>query len=71
MHMKKNVGTLDKSIRLAGAAIAAALYFTDIVSGTPGLIVLAAGVVLALTSIVGFCPLYTVLGLNTCPARKP
>lgn len=70
MHMKKNVGNMDKAIRIAAAVIAAALYFTETVSGLPGIILLAAGVIPALTSVVGFCPMYTVLGINTCPARK-
>lgn len=68
--MKKNVGNMDKAIRIAAAVIAAVLYFTETVSGLPGIILLAAGVILALTSVVGFCPMYTVLGINTCPARK-
>lgn len=70
MHMKKNVGNMDKAIRIAAAVIAAALYFTETVGGLPGIILLAAAVILALTSVVGFCPMYTVLGINTCPARK-
>ena len=68
--MKKNVGNIDKAIRIAVAVIAAALYLTETVDGLPGIIMLAAGVILALTSVVGFCPMYTVLGINTCPARK-
>jgi hypothetical protein len=68
--MKKNVGNMDKAIRIAVAVIAAVLYLTETVGGLPGIIMLAAGVILALTSVVGFCPMYTVLGINTCPARK-
>ena len=69
--MKKNVGNTDKIIRLLVAATIAVLYFTQVITGTLGLVLLAAGAVLALTSLVSFCPLYTALGLNTCPAKKP
>jgi hypothetical protein len=69
--MKKNVGNTDKIIRLLVAATITVLYFTQVISGTLGLVLLAAGAVLALTSLVSFCPLYAALGLNTCPVKRP
>jgi len=52
------------------AAIFAALYFTNTVTGTFGIVLLALAGVFILTSLVSFCPLYTLIGLNTCPAKK-
>jgi hypothetical protein len=69
--MKKNVGNTDKIIRLLVAATITVLYFTQVISGTLGLVLLAAGAVLALTSLVSFCPMYAALGLNTCPVKRP
>lgn len=63
--MKKNVGTIDKVIRLIAAAIIAVLYFTHVINGTLGIVLLVIAGVLVLTSFVGLCPLYMVLGINT------
>ena len=68
--MKKNMGGADRVIRLILAAIFAALYFTGTVTGTVGIVLLALGGVFVLTSLVSFCPLYTIVGLNTCPVKK-
>jgi hypothetical protein len=70
MNMKKNVGNIDKVIRVLLAVVFAALYFTGTVSGTPGLVLLVLGVVFVLTSVIGFCPIYAIVGLNTCPTKS-
>jgi hypothetical protein len=67
--MKKNMGTVDKVIRLLLAVVFAVLYFTGTVAGTPGLVLLVLGGVFAATSLVSFCPLYTILGINTCTKK--
>lgn len=68
--MKKNMGSIDRIIRLLLAAIFAYLYFAGIVTGTLGLILVILGGVFVLTSLVSFCPLYTLFGLNTCSVKK-
>jgi hypothetical protein len=68
--MKTNVGNLDRIIRIVLAAILAGLYFGGIVQGTLGIILVVLAVVFTLTAAIGFCPLYTLVGLNTCPAKK-
>lgn len=65
--MKKNVGNTDKLIRLLAAAVFVILFATNVVSGTLGIILLVLAGVFALTSLVGFCPIYAAVGLNTCP----
>jgi drug/metabolite transporter superfamily protein YnfA len=68
--MKKNMGTADRIIRLLAAAVFAILYFTNTVTGTLGVVLLALGGVFVLTSIISFCPLYSLVGVNTCPVKK-
>lgn len=68
--MKQNVGATDKIIRILLAIVFAALYFTNVVTGTLGIVLLVVAVVFAATALVGFCPLYSLFGLNTCPANK-
>ena len=63
--MKRNVGTIDKVIWLIAAAIIVVLYFTHVINGTLGIVLLVIAGVLVLTSFVGLCPLYMVLGINT------
>ncbi len=61
------MGNTDRAIRIVIAAILVALYFSGIVTGTLGIISLIVAGVFALTSLVSFCPLYTIFGLKTCP----
>ncbi len=68
--MKKNMGTADRVIRLMLAAIFAFLYFGGMVTGTAGMILIVLGAVFALTSVVSFCPLYTLVGFSTCPTKQ-
>jgi Protein of unknown function (DUF2892) len=68
--MKQNMGVVDRILRLVIAAVFAWLYFSGTVTGTWGIVLLVLGGVFILTSFVGFCPLYTIFGLNTC-AKKP
>jgi hypothetical protein len=68
--MKPNMGNTDKLIRLAAAALVAILYFTGVISGTSGIILLVLAGVLVLTSLISFCPLYPVLGLNTTKKKN-
>lgn len=68
--MKKNMGKSDKIVRLLLAVIFAALYFTGTVTGTLGLVLVVAAGIFVLTSLVSFCPLYTILGINTCQVNS-
>ena len=59
------MGTVDKTLRIFVAAIIALLYFTEVIKGTLGIVLLVFAVVFVVTSFVSFCPLYTLIGLNT------
>jgi hypothetical protein len=63
--MKKNMGTIDRVGRIVIAVLLAVLYFTHVISGTLGIILLLLAVVFAATSLFGFCPLYLPFGLST------
>lgn len=65
--MKTNVGGMDKILRVGvGIALLAAAAFMEGPLRWWGLV----GIVPLLTGLFGFCPLYTVFGLNTCPMEK-
>jgi hypothetical protein len=68
--MKKNMGMVDKIIRLVIAAIIGVLYFTNVITGTLGIVLLVAAGIFVMTSLIGFCGLYTILGIKTCPSKK-
>ncbi len=64
--MKKNMGGVDKVIRMIVALLFVVLYFTGVVEGTVGIILLVLAAVFALTSLISFCPLYLPFGISTC-----
>ncbi len=68
--MKKNMGNIDKIIRILIAIVIAVLFFTNVISGTLGIVLLVLAGVFVLTSLISFCPLYTLVGIDTCPKDK-
>ena len=64
--MHRNMGTMDRIIRAAVAVGIAVLYFTGLISGTLAIILAVIAAVFLLTSMVGTCPAYSVLGVSTC-----
>jgi hypothetical protein len=68
--MKKNMGNSDKIIRISMALIIIILFSFDLISGTLNYVFLGVAVIFALTSFISFCPLYTLLGINTQPKKK-
>ena len=63
--MKKNMGTIDITIRLLIAALVLVLYFTHVISGTLAIILLIVAALFILTSLFGICPAYFALGIST------
>lgn len=64
--MKKNMSSTDRIIRVILAVVMAILYFTGTVTGTVGIVMFVLGGVFVLTSLISFCPLYTIFGISTC-----
>ncbi len=67
--MKQNMGLIDRIIRIIIAIVAIALYFSNIITGTLGIVAIVFSVVFIGTSLVSFCPLYTLFGISTCPRK--
>jgi hypothetical protein len=63
--MRSNEGTVDRALRIGGGLLLIGLAVAGVV-GPWGYI----GVVPLLTGAVGMCPLYSILGINTCPANR-
>ncbi|MCC5934797.1 MAG: DUF2892 domain-containing protein [Candidatus Cyclonatronum sp.] len=64
--MTKNMGTADKAIRIVVALVVAALFFTGVIEGTLGIVLLVFAGVFVATSVISFCPLYAPFGIKTC-----
>ncbi len=67
--MKMNLGTSDRMIRVFVAALLAALAYAQIVAGITGVVMYIAAAVLALTSMLGYCPMYTLFRIDTAHAH--
>ena len=63
--MKKNIGSLDSNIRITLAIVLSLLFLGKFIVGNLGLIAFIIGIVLLVTSLVSFCPLYKLLGITT------
>lgn len=68
--MKKNMGSTDRLVRVIIAAVLAYLYFTNVLTGTIGLVLVIVAGVFVLTSLISFCPLYAPFGLSTCKTKE-
>jgi hypothetical protein len=70
MRLARNVGPVDRILRLALAAMFLAVAIAGVVTGpvAAGALVIAA--ILLVTGATGVCPLYALLGLSTCPVRR-
>lgn len=64
--MRKNMGMIDKSLRLIIAVLAVAIAATGMLTGTAAIIAYVVAAVFVVTSFVSFCPLYRLFGLRTC-----
>ena len=63
--MKKNMGTIDKMIRILVAVVVVVLFLTHVITGILAYILLALSAVFVITSLLGFCPLYLPFKIDT------
>lgn len=68
--MKKNMGTIDKVIRILIAVVIAILFFTKVITGVLGIILIVLAAIFVITSLISFCPLYFPFGINTGAKKK-
>lgn len=70
MKLQKNMGIIDRVLRILIALVIGYLYFTNRIEGTLGIVLLLIGIIFILTSIVSFCPLYSLFGIRTCKLKQ-
>ena len=63
--LTKNMGKVDRSIRITFAAVVGALFLAGKISGITAIVLGILAVAFFITSFVGFCPLYILVGLST------
>ena len=67
--MKINMGSADRIVRVLIALVIGVLFFTHVISGILGIILLVVAGIFFLTAVFGFCPCYAMLGISSCPRR--
>lgn len=68
--MPVNVGTIDRALRIIAGLALIAFALGYIAPGSPYAVWGWIGIVPILTAFIGFCPAYTLLGVNTCGMKK-
>lgn len=68
--MKKNVGSIDRMVRILVAFVVAVLYITDQVTGLAAIILGVVAVIFLVTSSLSFCPIYAGLKVSTNKETK-
>jgi hypothetical protein len=63
--MKRNLSNTDRIVRVIIAALFVYLYFSGIVTGGLGIVLVVLGGVFLITAIVAFCPLYAPFKFST------
>ncbi len=67
--MTINMGKADRIVRPLLAIVFIALFLTGTITGTLGIVLLVLAGIFLLTSLMGTCPLYSILGIRTCPVK--
>ncbi len=68
--MKKNVGNIERVIRAIVGLVAIAAFALGLVEGTMGIVAIIVGVIMLFTASIGWCPPYSVFGINTCNVKS-
>lgn len=68
--MKKNMGIIDRIIRVLVAALLAYLFFSGALVGVLGIVALIIAGVFVVTAVFARCPLYCLIGMRTCPVQE-
>jgi hypothetical protein len=68
--MKKNIGSLDKIIRVTIAVVIGILYFTNQINGVTAIVSGIFAITFLLTSLAGFCPVYASFKISTVKKSK-
>lgn len=63
--MEKNLGHIDRKIRIVLAIVLTFLFFTKIIAGPLAILGLLIAAQFVITGFISFCPVYDLLGINT------
>lgn len=63
------MGSIDKIVRILIAVVIGILFYTNVIAGTLGIILLVVAGIFVATSFISFCPLYAPFGFSTCAIK--
>ncbi|QMV85640.1 DUF2892 domain-containing protein [Corynebacterium hindlerae] len=67
--MIANEGTADRALR-AVIALVAAVCATVFTQGVTQIVLWGVAAIMAITAVAGFCPLYRIIGIDTCKVKR-
>lgn len=70
MKIKVNEGPIDRVVRVAAGVALLAIALVGILASPLSWVAGAVGVILVATGVTGFCPLYSLFGVSTCPVNR-
>ncbi len=68
--MKKNVGSIDKIIRIIIAVVAVYASYTGMVAAPWTYVLYAVAAIMVLTAAIGTCPIFLIFGINSCKIKS-
>jgi hypothetical protein len=68
--MPHNVGGVERGIRIVVGLILLGIALFHVVSGVPAIIAYVIGGIALVTALIGYCPAWSVFGINTCGAKE-
>lgn len=68
--MPKNMGSVDRVVRIVAAIVVVALFVAGQISGTAAIVLGIVAVVFVATGVVGTCPLYLPFKIDTRGKKK-
>jgi hypothetical protein len=69
MKLQRNTGNPDRAIRLVIAGLLAVAAIAGVVTAPLSYLALAVAGIMLVTGVTGFCPIYAILRVSTCPRR--
>jgi hypothetical protein len=69
--MRKNMGAIDRTVRVALALAVGVLAYLHVLTGPLAVVLGIVALVFVATGLVGFCPIYAPFGIKTCKVVNP
>jgi hypothetical protein len=68
--MSCNVGGIDRAVRIILGAALLCVAFLHVATGTWAIVFYVVGGIALVTGLVGYCPAWSLFGINTCAAKQ-